>query len=333
MLKVLKKMCSSRSVLLLVVLLVPILLFLTTQYGWTFQEHAVSSSPPRRGSPRKTRSPADSPSPPQPLYEVRPSLGKGLGVFATVDIPARTRILKERPFLPLVGDINEVIGDFLLHHPETKEIRALVNTFYHYSAKASGVGEHYESLQAEDAWKDDFPPEAHRAMDRLVELAMTARLGKEPAEMRRKVFELSDAFSVGGATKTVGGIVKTNAWAEGGLFESVSRLNHGCEGYNVLFGPVSASTGEEKGAFASSGRSPKNSSGNKHTKKSFQIVAARDIVQGEELFVDYGAGEVEDPDLRNKWLKVKYNFECGGTETALEDGVDAGKEDESEEEF
>merc|ERR1712039_690813 len=91
--------------------------------------------------------------------------------------------------------------------------------------------------------------------------------------------------------KTPGGIMRTNSFAfeTGGteiLFEHLSRINHSCMP-NVV-----KQRYRRKGEFVE-----------------FVVTATRDILAGEELFIDYGVpdGPVE---RRRAWLTMKYNFTC-----------------------
>ena len=146
-----------------------------------------------------------------------------------------------------------------------------------------------ERLESGGNQVPDFPPAGKRLMARLTEIALEQQLARETPKLRRKVRKLSDAWA-NNSTKTLGGIVRTNSFADGGLFYKMSRINHSCSPNSV------------RRKISKSG--PGGSSG------VWEVVALRDIKPGEEITIDYGAARLKDVKERRKFLKETYNFWC-----------------------
>lgn len=102
--------------------------------------------------------------------------------------------------------------------------------------------------------------------------------------------------------------MRTNAFTDGGLFEKMSRLNHACEP-NAMRGKA------DDGVYGPNGK--------------WEIRASRDIIEGEEITLDYGVRHVKDVEKRRAWLKWKYNFWCGCDRCRREGGVVVGGKDEA----
>lgn len=140
----------------------------------------------------------------RPFFEVRPSPGKGLGLFATRNIPRGTRILSEEPLirLPPGSDVKQIWELYNILSPAQKA------TFDNL-AHPDNVGNKAKRKETMDAMARVFPPGGSANPPGLTAIMETAY--KTRCTFDTNAVTMGDPSGLGM-----------------GVFANFSRINHSC---------------------------------------------------------------------------------------------------------